>query len=682
MNETDWDNHQVQRQAHLRRVLNTLHEVSVLISKDPDPEIFLHNLPGVMIKPGGYHMAWILRIGQHKEVSASHFAGAPGQTDIYAAYIQQFKLPPALIPLFSKHATELIYPETSEAPGVMDTPIAIYAHPLRVKKTLIGFLLVAFNPLYASDEQHLLLFEEIALNITNALQHNRTLMKLRESEEKFRTLFERSTDAQMIMKGDVFIECNDAMVRILQAGSKEALIGLTPWEVSPLQQPDGSDSRSKGFDYINAAENGQAVRFEWLHTQLTGNDIPVEVSLTPVNVGSESFIHIAMRDISDRRKAEKELRKANQLFQIIMTNTPDMIWIRDLNLKLTYINNAVMRIKGYTPEETMQRKLSENATEQSYRDYLQALSEEMETERNPDADKSRVRRFESDEICKDGSIIHTETMASFIRDEEGRAIGILGITRDISDQQKIFLELENAREKAVESDRLKSAFLANMSHEIRTPMNSILGFAELLGDKDLDKEERQQYTSIIQSGTNQLLSIISDIIDISKIQAGQVVLHREPVDIDQLFEEIRIKFRLDLVRHGKENVKLVRNCACHKMNDAVPVDRDRLNQIMGNLLSNAIKFTDSGTIELGCRLEGNFIRFHVKDTGKGIAPAYQSIIFERFRQVEETLTRTYTGTGLGLAICKGLVNLMGGTIGVISEPGVGSEFWFTIPLQE
>jgi signal transduction histidine kinase len=253
------------------------------------------------------------------------------------------------------------------------------------------------------------------------------------------------------------------------------------------------------------------------------------------------------------------------------------------------------------------------------------------------------------------------------------------VFHDITERHRLFRELEKAKEQAVESDRLKSAFLANMSHEIRTPMNSILGFAELLGEDDLESDERKQYLEIIQAGTNHLLSIISDIIDISKIEAGQVLLFPKPISLNNLFTELHATFTMELTRLGKKDIQLNRTCSCQLSDRTLLVDSGRLRQIMVNLLSNAIKFTDRGSIEFGCTNESDRVRFFVTDTGRGISPAYQKIIFERFRQVEETLTRNHTGTGLGLTICKGLITLMGGRIGVNSNPGEGSEFWFTLP---
>jgi len=669
-----------QRQSFLIAILKTLREVSKLSAMGFDPDHFLNRLPSVLVKPDGYKMAWVIIAGPEKNSMSSVFEGAPGYPDVYESFIRQNQMPPCLVPIYQKTNCQVIDDFPAFNPQNPTQLLSAYASPFKLNNQKTGILVVAFDQQLASDEQNFELFEEVAHSMNFMLSNDRTLLRLKESEEKFRVLFERSSDAQMIMKGDVFIECNVAMVNILGAGLRSEIIGLTPWEVSPEYQPDGEKSRQKGLRLIQECERGHSVRFEWIHTRFDDTELPVEISLTPVNFGPESFIHIAMRDISERKKAEKELHVANQLFQLIMTHSPDMIWVRDLNLNLTYINRAVERIKGYTHEEFMRMDLRETAGAEAHGKYQFDLKNALELEHTIGNDPERIQRYEADEKCKDGSTIHVESLAAFIRDENGQPTGILGITRDISSQQRTFLELAAAKEKAEESDRLKSAFLANMSHEIRTPMNSILGFAELLGEENLETLERKQYVEIIQSGTQQLLSIISDIIDISKIQAGQVVLHPEKVNLDSLFETMQINFRMELSANNKSHIELIRGCTCHLMNEKVIIDPARLNQIMGNLISNAIKFTEQGSIRFGCTDENGLRRFFVKDTGKGISKDHQQIIFDRFRQVEESLTRTYTGTGLGLAICKGLITLMGGTIGVISEPGKGSEFWFTIPM--
>ncbi len=229
--------------------------------------------------------------------------------------------------------------------------------------------------------------------------------------------------------------------------------------------------------------------------------------------------------------------------------------------------------------------------------------------------------------------------------------------------------------KANESERLKSAFLSNMSHEIRTPMNSILGFTGILLEQIKD-ENQYRFLSIIDRSSKHLLSIINDILDISKIQSGDFKLIYEPFDIDKLLfaiiEEQQINIR-------DKNIELfVSN------NNSIMLNADqlRIKQILINLISNAIKFTDEGSIEVGYNIKENFIEFFVKDTGKGINISDQKFVFDRFRQVDESITRQYEGTGLGLSIIKSLVELHGGSVQLESKVNKGSTFSFTIPIIE
>jgi len=243
-------------------------------------------------------------------------------------------------------------------------------------------------------------------------------------------------------------------------------------------------------------------------------------------------------------------------------------------------------------------------------------------------------------------------------------------------------ERKKATIKAEQSDRLKTAFLANMSHEIRTPVNAITGFTELLYDKDLTKEEHEVYLEYIKSGGKALLTLIDDIIDISKIEAGQLVIRHDDCSVNSLMSDLLKLFQQIKQKKGKADVDLRVDEDLIKNDLIIRTDPNRLKQILSNLIGNAIKFTHQGLVEFGYKIENpGQIVFCVKDTGIGIAKDKLDIIFQRFRQVEESFTKNYEGTGLGLAISKKLTNLLGGEMWVESILGKGSIFFFSIPLQ-
>jgi len=240
-------------------------------------------------------------------------------------------------------------------------------------------------------------------------------------------------------------------------------------------------------------------------------------------------------------------------------------------------------------------------------------------------------------------------------------------------------ELTLAKEKAEESDRLKSAFLANMSHEIRTPLNSIVGFSELLNDPDFDLEQKQEFTKTIVESGNNLMIIINDIMDLSMIDSKQLKIRIERFYLSKLLSDLEKEFRKKISDHGFEF-----RISIPPENDEIAIDNDiyRIKQVFNNLIINALKFTEKGYIEIGYSVRNNHIEFFVKDSGIGIAPVHHESIFERFRQIELSKARKYGGNGLGLSISKNLVKILGGEIWVESELGKGSTFYFSIPFQE
>ncbi len=377
------------------------------------------------------------------------------------------------------------------------------------------------------------------------------------------------------------------------------------------------------------------------------------------------------RNITSRKKAEE---KVNMLAQTI-NNILECVSITDINDRIIYVNPALIKTYGYNEEEILNKNIS-----------ILRSSSVSEIQSNEIYNNTLKGGWQGEilNIRKDGSEFPISLSTAVVNDDKGKSIAFVGVANDITHRKIAEQDLIKAKEKAEESDKLKTAFLANMSHEIRSPMNAILGFIRIIKEEERLSENGKQYIDLVSSSGAQLISVIEDILDTSKIQANQLRLSFREFDLNSLLIDLYTIYNVQVKEKYKKNTILLPPTIPYPSPFVINSDDMRIRQILTNLLSNAIKFTSKGIIEFGYSViiddENTFVQFYVKDTGIGLAPDALDLIFERFRQADDSYTRMYGGSGLGLAISKGLIELLGGKIWVESQEGSGSVFYFTLPL--
>jgi two-component system, sensor histidine kinase and response regulator len=373
------------------------------------------------------------------------------------------------------------------------------------------------------------------------------------------------------------------------------------------------------------------------------------------------------RALADKQLAEAALREREEQYRTLFEGSKDAIFISSREGNFIDFNQAYMDLFGYTPDEMKMLHAGETYLNPDDRSRFQQAIEQ----------EGSIRDFELKLRKKDGSQIECLLTASVRKDNAGNIIGYHGIIRDITERKRMEKELRKAKEEAETANRAKTEFLASMSHEIRTPMNAIIGMADLLLETQLTPEQ-QQYVQVFQSAGENLLIIINDIIDISKVEAGHVQLETIDFDLTDIIEKI---CDVMAVRAHEKGLELVYSAMPDVPNDLLG-DPTRLRQILVNLIGNSIKFTEKGEVVIQVESHGQKngrveLLFSIRDTGIGIAPEQSDTVFDAFTQADSSITRKYGGTGLGLSISKQLVELMGGHMMVESKLGQGSTFSFT-----
>jgi PAS domain S-box-containing protein len=502
--------------------------------------------------------------------------------------------------------------------------------------------------------------------------------KLKDSQEKYKDL--------VTLLPEIVYECdvngkvtfvNQRALEIFEYTQEDFEKGLNVLQVIiPEEIP-------KAIENIQLLLTGKGRKSEeYTCVTKSGKTFPVIIYSTAIQQNNEYTGHRGiMIDISEQKNIINALRTSEEKFVQLANNINDAFWLHSLDYKILYANPACYLTIGKNFNEVFEN--TDIYKEWIHPDDRDKIINQLIKNKN----EPNKEHFYEHRIIDSNNVVRWLWIRTFpVYDENGVVYRRAGIASDITHHRQLLSELIEARNKAEESDRLKSAFLANMSHEIRTPMNGILGFTELLRNPYLNPIEKENYIKVIHTNGLQLLNLINDIVDIAKIEANQLLVTKVNFPINSLITDIYNLFVEEQKRLHKTDILFTFETPSDTDRLNILTDRYRLQQILSNLLSNAFKFTKSGEINFGYSIidsNGNSqFLFFVKDTGMGIPENMQEIIFERFRMIENKSYKNKQGAGLGLAISKGLLELLGGKIWVTSDPQTGSSFYFTIPVSD
>ncbi|MDR3677091.1 MAG: PAS domain S-box protein [Acidobacteriota bacterium] len=518
---------------------------------------------------------------------------------------------------------------------------------------------------------------------------------LRARETQLRLIHDNSYDVMFaigVEPGDHFrfISVNHKFTEVTGL-QEEQVVGKAVQEIIP--EPACALVLGK---YKDAIQSRQPVHWEEVSDYPAGRKIG-EVTIAPVfdSAGNCTQLIGTVHDVTERKEAEEDLRRSESKYRTLVETSQDVIWSVDNECRITFMSPAARHVYGYEPEELLGRHLTDLVPPEGLERELQEIERVMVG--------GASEGYEHVFLRKDGTPVYLSCNSVALHDDHGHVIGAMGVSTDITERKRAeeelraiqaslerrvtdrTAELAVARDRAEMADRTKSAFLATMSHELRTPLNSIIGFTGLLLQGlagPLNAEQAKQLGMVKESGQH-LLALINDVLDISKIEAGQIEIANAPFDLPESIQKV-VQTVTPLA--NKKRLPLIAQIAPGV--GQITSDRRRVEQILLNLLSNAIKFTDRGEVTLTAEITPGTrdnphpaVRISVADTGMGIKRENLDKLFQPFRQLDTGLTRQHEGTGLGLAICKRLVGRLGGTITVESEWGKGSTFLCTLPID-
>jgi PAS domain S-box-containing protein len=497
----------------------------------------------------------------------------------------------------------------------------------------------------------------------NRIQHEQQLL---ESRQFLQSIYDEVNHSIFVVEvlpdGTYRFKGHNPLHEKLTGIPQDEIAGKTPHD---LLDPETAKAVTTNFD-ICIRENRSIQYEESLLFQ--GKQSWWETVLNPVRSESGTIYRIigTSTNITQRKLAEKQLKKLS----VTVEQSPAIVVITDPEGNIEYVNPMFTHVTGYSAKEV---------TGQNPR-ILQSglMPKKVYEELWNSIISGQVWCGELQNKKKNGELYWDQAVISAIMNKDGEITNFVAVKLDITEQKRVVNELLQAKQKAEESDRLKSAFLANISHEIRTPMNGILGFSELLKDPHLTGEEQAEYIDLIQQSGERMLSLINNLINISRIEAGETMLHIAETPVNELLHDLYGFFKPEM---NKKGLRLHCVTPLPDSDSIIETDSVKLAQIITNLIQNALKFTNKGEIDFGYNLINNILEFYVIDTGIGIPVEMKTKIFDRFHQVDNPLTRTQEGSGLGLSISKSYIEMLGGTIRMESEADWGSEFYFTLPYN-
>ncbi|WP_297089688.1 PAS domain S-box protein [uncultured Draconibacterium sp.] len=503
----------------------------------------------------------------------------------------------------------------------------------------------------------------IARDIT---EQKRAEDSLKESENKFRSLYDNAPlSYQSLNEDGCFIDVNPTWLSTL-GYNREEVIGRCYAE---FIHPEWVSHFQKNFPAFKKRGYVNDVQFKLRHKKGYFIDVSFEGCIGYNPDGSFKQTYCVFKDITHQKEAEQALVESEAKFKGVFENANIGMVLSDKNTKIIEANNEFLAMLEYSREEMLEMDI----TMYTFPDDLKKEQELLEKFRKGQIDSYRL---EKRCISKSKKIIWIDLAVTAKRTADGDIDHFLGMVMDMTGYKKAQSDLIKAKEKAEEADRLKSAFLANMSHEIRTPMNGILGFAELLDQNNLTESQKQEYLGIIKKSGKRMLNTVNDIIDISKIDAGQVKIENTVFHVGDDIDLLYRFFKPEAEKKGLE-FSLQSNIAAGSA--WLKCDKTKLNSIFTNLIKNAIKFTDKGSINIKYTLTDNLFEFTVTDTGIGVPENRKEAIFNRFEQADIQDIKAREGSGLGLSIAKSYADLMGAKLSFQSKTAKGSSFTLRMP---